>query len=212
MVNFIERHAEKIAGVLSCLDRVVITGTLPDICHAEAATRYLFNHKIRKEHSESAGPLERDSSAHNRSTIIVVSRHLRDTGNDYGEAQTQAEAQTRGSPSATARSARGDPGRDPRRPTADRGPTPRRTRDPHPRGSHEVGTDDRGIDRPTGRPPAGRGHASGARRPGEPASGPLLGSRGGPHTQGSRATRRHAADGKRTGDDPRDLFQPQLPS
>ena len=47
MVDFIERHAEKIAGVLSCLDRVVITGTLPDICHAEAATRYLFHHKIR---------------------------------------------------------------------------------------------------------------------------------------------------------------------
>jgi hypothetical protein len=47
MADFIERHAEKIAGVLSCLDRVVITGTLPDICHAEAATHYLFNHKIR---------------------------------------------------------------------------------------------------------------------------------------------------------------------
>jgi hypothetical protein len=37
MVDFIERHVEKIAGVLSCLDRVVITGTLPDICHAEPA-------------------------------------------------------------------------------------------------------------------------------------------------------------------------------
>jgi hypothetical protein len=47
MVDFIERHSEKIAGVLSCLDRVVITGTLPDFCHAEAATHYLFNHKIR---------------------------------------------------------------------------------------------------------------------------------------------------------------------
>ena len=47
MIDFIERHAEKIAGVLSCLDRVVITGTLPDICHAQAATSYLFNHKIR---------------------------------------------------------------------------------------------------------------------------------------------------------------------
>ena len=47
MADFIERHAEKIAGVLSCLDRVVITGTLPDICHAEAATRYLFNQGIR---------------------------------------------------------------------------------------------------------------------------------------------------------------------
>src|SRR5262249_28148430 len=47
MVDFIQRHAEKIAGALSCLDRVVITGTLPDICHADAATRYLFHHKIR---------------------------------------------------------------------------------------------------------------------------------------------------------------------
>jgi hypothetical protein len=28
------------------LDRVVITGTLPDICHAQAATSYLFTHKI----------------------------------------------------------------------------------------------------------------------------------------------------------------------
>src|SRR4051794_31956515 len=46
-MGFIERHSEKIAGVLSCLDRVVITGTLPDNCHAEAATRYLFNHEIR---------------------------------------------------------------------------------------------------------------------------------------------------------------------
>ncbi|MGZ3415967.1 MAG: hypothetical protein ACXVAT_19285, partial [Isosphaeraceae bacterium] len=35
--------------------------------------------------------MERDSSAHNCPTIIVVSRHLRDTGNDHGEAQTQAD-------------------------------------------------------------------------------------------------------------------------
>jgi hypothetical protein len=47
MVDFIERHSEKIRGVLSCLDRVVITGTLPDICYSEVATRYLFNHGIR---------------------------------------------------------------------------------------------------------------------------------------------------------------------
>ena len=58
MVNFIERHGEKIAGVLSCLDRVVITGTLPDICHADAATRYLFNHKVRIfDYTQFAEPL-----------------------------------------------------------------------------------------------------------------------------------------------------------
>src|SRR3954469_5720563 len=58
MVDFIERHAEKIAGVLSCFDRVVLTGTLPDICHAEAATRYLFDHKIRIfDYTQFAEPL-----------------------------------------------------------------------------------------------------------------------------------------------------------
>ena len=30
-----ERYADRIRGVLSCFDRVVIMGTLPDICHAQ---------------------------------------------------------------------------------------------------------------------------------------------------------------------------------
>lgn len=47
MNPFIERHQDKISGVLSCFDRVVITGTLPDICHAEAMGGYLGYHKIR---------------------------------------------------------------------------------------------------------------------------------------------------------------------
>ncbi len=47
MNPFIERHQDKIGGVLSCFDRVVITGTLPDICHAEAMGGYLGYHKIR---------------------------------------------------------------------------------------------------------------------------------------------------------------------
>lgn len=41
MSAFIERHAAKIVGVLFCFDRVVIIGTLPDICHAEAMARHL---------------------------------------------------------------------------------------------------------------------------------------------------------------------------
>ncbi len=47
MTTLADRHADKIVGVLSCLDRVVITGTLPDICHGEAATRFLFCQKVR---------------------------------------------------------------------------------------------------------------------------------------------------------------------
>lgn len=41
MKTFIERHAAKIVGTLSCFDRVVITGTLPDICHAGAMAAFL---------------------------------------------------------------------------------------------------------------------------------------------------------------------------
>jgi len=47
MLLLTERYETKIAGVLSCLDRVVITGILPSICYAEAATNYLKSRNIR---------------------------------------------------------------------------------------------------------------------------------------------------------------------
>ena len=47
MNPFVERHQEQIAGVLTCWDRVIITGTLPEICHAEALGRYLGQRDIR---------------------------------------------------------------------------------------------------------------------------------------------------------------------
>ena len=42
-----ERYEERIAGVLSCYDRVVITGTMAAICYAEGMTRFLYGHGIR---------------------------------------------------------------------------------------------------------------------------------------------------------------------
>jgi hypothetical protein len=42
-----ERYDERIAGVLSCYDRLVITGTLPGVCYAEGMTRYLNANGIR---------------------------------------------------------------------------------------------------------------------------------------------------------------------
>jgi len=42
-----ERYAEEIDLVLSCFDRVILTGTLPDFCHAQAATRELGRRQIR---------------------------------------------------------------------------------------------------------------------------------------------------------------------
>jgi len=47
MDPFVERHRDKISGLLSCFDRVVITGTLPDIGYAGAMAGYLSYHKIR---------------------------------------------------------------------------------------------------------------------------------------------------------------------
>ena len=41
MELFTERHADKITGEVSCLDRVVISGTNPGICHAEGMSGYL---------------------------------------------------------------------------------------------------------------------------------------------------------------------------
>jgi hypothetical protein len=39
--SLVERDSEQIAGVLSCFDRVVITGTLPGVCYADGMTRFL---------------------------------------------------------------------------------------------------------------------------------------------------------------------------
>jgi hypothetical protein len=44
---FLQRHADKIAGVLSCWDRVVITGTIPGICYAQGMTGFLNANRIR---------------------------------------------------------------------------------------------------------------------------------------------------------------------
>lgn len=47
MLMLTERHARQIRGVLSCFDRMLIMGTLPDIAHAKAFTRELNRRHIR---------------------------------------------------------------------------------------------------------------------------------------------------------------------
>jgi len=42
-----ERHADQIAGILSCYDRILVFGTLPGVCFAEGMTAYLYTHKVR---------------------------------------------------------------------------------------------------------------------------------------------------------------------
>ena len=41
MSELVDRYAEHVEGQLDCLDRVVITGTLPGICYAQGMTAWL---------------------------------------------------------------------------------------------------------------------------------------------------------------------------
>jgi hypothetical protein len=42
-----ERYRERLAGVLSCYDRVIVTGTLPGACHAQGMTALRSARQIR---------------------------------------------------------------------------------------------------------------------------------------------------------------------
>lgn len=65
MPTFIEQHAHEIRGTLSCFDRVVITGTLPDICHAQAMAGFLSSRGIRLfDYPRWAEPLRDELRAH----------------------------------------------------------------------------------------------------------------------------------------------------
>lgn len=42
-----ERYRERMVGVLSCYDRIVVTGTLPNVCYAGGMTNFLYAHNVR---------------------------------------------------------------------------------------------------------------------------------------------------------------------
>jgi hypothetical protein len=65
MVVLTERYADRILGVLSCFDRVVITGTLPEICHAQAMGRHLTEQGTRLfDYTQWAEPLRDEIHQH----------------------------------------------------------------------------------------------------------------------------------------------------
>src|SRR5882762_1850179 len=47
MASLIERHRDRIEGVLSCFDRVLIQGTLPSVCYAGAMSTTLDSRGIK---------------------------------------------------------------------------------------------------------------------------------------------------------------------
>src|SRR5512145_108915 len=59
-----ERYRERLHGVLSCYDRIVITGTLPGICYAAGMTSFLYAKGIRIfDYARFAEPLAAEQGA-----------------------------------------------------------------------------------------------------------------------------------------------------
>ena len=77
MNPFVERHAQKIAGVLTCFDRVVITGIFPEICHSDALARYLTQREFRLfGYPRWAEPFRHQSRAHAELLLLLHRRAL----------------------------------------------------------------------------------------------------------------------------------------
>lgn len=65
MTLLIEKYASKIRGVLSCFDRVVITGTIAEICHSDAMGSHLRSKGIRIfDYTQFAEPLRDEIRLH----------------------------------------------------------------------------------------------------------------------------------------------------
>jgi hypothetical protein len=47
MANFIKQHNDKIEGMISCFDRVILTGTVEGLGYAQGITNYFYANKIR---------------------------------------------------------------------------------------------------------------------------------------------------------------------
>jgi hypothetical protein len=47
MADLVQRHSSKVLGTISCFDRVVITGTLPAICHSRSIGQHLASLGVR---------------------------------------------------------------------------------------------------------------------------------------------------------------------
>ncbi len=56
--TLLEPYDERIAGELSCYDRVMMTGTLPTVCYADGMTKFLHARHVRIfDYPKFAAPL-----------------------------------------------------------------------------------------------------------------------------------------------------------
>ena len=100
MNSLLERYAEQIEGQLECLDRVVITGTLPGLCFAGGMTSFLYSRGIRIfDYTRFAQPL-RDQICHNAERSATEAglkiEYIRSKKNFRQEERIEAILQQRG--------------------------------------------------------------------------------------------------------------------
>ena len=100
MASLTERYAAQIHGVLSCFDRVVITGTLPGICHGDGMAAHLRSRNIRLfDYPRFAEPL-RDELRQNAERLAKESgieiEFIRSKGSFRKEARVQEILAKRG--------------------------------------------------------------------------------------------------------------------
>ena len=75
-----ERYRERLAGMLSCYDRIIITGTLPRACYAKGMTAFLSARQIRIfDYPQFAEPLRdrvRERAAELAAAAGVTIEHI----------------------------------------------------------------------------------------------------------------------------------------
>lgn len=78
MNSFTERHQDKIAGTLSCFDRVIINDTLPDIGYSGAMARYLSpKNLLYFDYTTWANPLRNQLRHHAEALACTASARNR---------------------------------------------------------------------------------------------------------------------------------------
>jgi hypothetical protein len=56
-----DKYKDRLAGVLNCYDRIVLTGSLHPLCYAQGMTHYLYQHNVRIfDYAKLATPLREE--------------------------------------------------------------------------------------------------------------------------------------------------------
>jgi hypothetical protein len=100
MTSLIERHSSKIVGLISCFDRIIISGTIPGICHNDGMAAHLRNLNIRIfDYPKFAEPL-RDEIRQNAERVAqengIEIEFIRSNGSFRKEARIQEILAKRG--------------------------------------------------------------------------------------------------------------------